>query len=98
MDRSPVANACPMLDHNHSCLSANVIQASYLEEPVKSTKVHFTEIPCIVHMAEEVYVSGPTHIVCDTFFSQTNARKNFADEKTKPKSEDPEDIKEGDHK
>ena len=49
-------------------------------------------------MAEEVYVSGPTHIVCDTFSSQTNARKNLADEKTKPKSKDPVDIKEGNHK
>jgi hypothetical protein len=82
-----------MLDHNHSCLSANVIQTPCLEEPVKSSKIHFTEIPCIVHMAEEVYVSGPTHIVCDTFFSQTNARKNLADEKSKPKSKDPVDIK-----
>ena len=44
-------------------------------------------------MEEEVYVSGPTHIVCDTFFSQTNARKNLADEKSKPKSKDPVYIK-----
>ena len=93
IDRYPVANGCPMLDHNNFCLFANLIH-----EPFKSSKVHFTEIPCIVHMAEEVYVSGPTHIVCDTFSSQTNARKNLADEKTKPKSKDPVDIKEGNHK
>ena len=93
VDWSPVLDTGSMLNYIPGGSALDVVCETRSEVEIKSSKVHLLEVLPIVHVKEDVDVSGPTETVeMSSIFSDMYWREERVDELGEGESDDPVNI------